>query len=92
MIEPVKFWVWVANENVEIFTELLMKKKIKFEVAPKGTSITQVDIVLHPRKYFDKDWIRELHDDWGRSYSYIAEKVGCSKSYVEKVINENSDD
>ena len=91
MIEPVKFWVWVANENAEIFTELLTKKKIKFEVAPKGTSITQVDIVLHPRQNFSKSWIRELHD-CGRSYSYIAKLIGCSKSYVEKVINENSDD
>ena len=91
MIEPVKILVWVLNENVEIFNELLTKKKIKFEVFPEGACITQVDIVLHPRQNFSKSWIRELHES-GRSYSYISELVGCSKSYVEKVINENSDD
>ena len=91
MIEPVKILVWVKNENLEIFTELLMKKKIKFEVVQEGMSVTPFYIVLHPRKYFDKNLIRELHY-WGRSYSYIAKEIGCSKSYVEKVINENSDD
>ena len=93
MIEPVKFLVCVENENLKVFTNLLRKKKILFEIIGDNgnPAFKEIEITLHPRKYFSKGLIRELHD-CGRSYSYIAKLIGCSKSYVEKVINENSDD
>ena len=93
MIEPVKFLVWVENENLEIFTELLKKKKILFEIIGDSGNLEfkVIEVRLYPRQNFSKGLIRFFHNS-GRSYSYIAKEIGCSKSYVEKVINENSDD
>lgn len=91
MIEPVKFIVYVPIEKVQIFVDLLTKKKIKNEVMEFNAKFKVVKITMYPQKHFDKDIILELYNE-GKSYSNIAEIVGCSKSYVQKVINENADD
>ena len=85
MIEPVKFSVYVDEENLEIFTELLTKKRVNYKVLEMVGEQRQVDIILYPRKYFDKDLILKLCDEEEKTYKEVAEIVGCSKSYAEKV-------
>ena len=79
----------VRTEDVEIFSEWLLRKRIKFSVATANDSWKIFSVNIEFRKKFSKEEIIALWGNGEKTQAEVAKLVGCSASYVQKVLSEN---
>lgn len=80
---------WVLNGDVEIFSEWLRRKRIKFSVSKAGIGTKSFSVNIEFRKKFSKEEIIALWGNGEKTQAEVAKLVGCSASYVQKVLSEN---
>ena len=79
----------VKKWDEEIFVEWLQRKRIKFSVKEFDDVWKVFSVEIEFRNKFSKEKILKLWNEGGRSQAEVAKEVGCSASYVQKVVSES---